>query len=77
MLHQPISCLGQPWERGIPFGAAAILGGHAQRVPRLLAEKCLKPHADVVIDNVTPLDADLSYLVHPVKLLRQQDRITR
>jgi hypothetical protein len=39
--------------------------------------KCLKPSADVVIDDVAPLDADLSYLEHPVKLLGQQDRVKR
>jgi hypothetical protein len=33
-------------------------------------KKCLKPPTDVVVDDVTPLDADLSY---PVKLLSQQE----
>jgi hypothetical protein len=73
-----------------PFPVLANLGNvayHLELLPSLAGmhnvfhvsqlKKCLKPHADVVIDNVTPLDADLSYLVHPVKLLRQQDRITR
>jgi hypothetical protein len=32
-------------------------------------KKCLKPPADVVVDDVTPLDADLSYLEYLVKLL--------
>jgi hypothetical protein len=35
--------------------------------------KCLKPPANVVVDDVTPLDADLSYPEHLVKLLGQQD----
>jgi hypothetical protein len=39
--------------------------------------KCLKPPADVVVDDVTPLNADLSYPEHPVKLLGQQDRVMR
>jgi hypothetical protein len=34
-------------------------------------KKCLKPPADVVVDDVAPLDANLSYLEHPVKLLGQ------
>jgi hypothetical protein len=34
-------------------------------------KKCLKPPADVVVDDVVPLDADLSYPEHPVKLLGQ------
>jgi hypothetical protein len=35
--------------------------------------KCLKPPVDVVVDDVTPLDADMSYPEHPVKVLGQQD----
>jgi hypothetical protein len=34
-------------------------------------KKSLKPPADVVVDDVAPLDADLSYLENSVKLLRQ------
>jgi hypothetical protein len=40
-------------------------------------KKCLKPHVDVIVDDVTPLNADLSYLEHPVKVLDQQDRVMR
>jgi hypothetical protein len=40
-------------------------------------KKCLKPPADVITDDVAPLDADLSYPKHPVKLLGQQDRVMR
>jgi hypothetical protein len=35
--------------------------------------KCLKPPVDVVVDDVAPLDADMSYPEHPVKVLGQQD----
>jgi hypothetical protein len=38
-------------------------------------KKCLKLPTDVVTDDVAPLDADLSYPKHPVKLLGQQDRV--
>jgi hypothetical protein len=34
-------------------------------------KKCLKPPVDVIVEVVTPLNADLSYLEHPVKLLGQ------
>jgi hypothetical protein len=34
-------------------------------------KKCLKPPTGVVIDDVVPLDAGLSYLEHPMKLLGQ------
>jgi hypothetical protein len=40
-------------------------------------KKCLEPSVDVVVDDVMPLDADLSYPEHPVKLLGQQDQVTR
>jgi hypothetical protein len=39
--------------------------------------KCLRPPVDVVLDDVSPLDADLSYPEQPVKILDQQDRIMR
>jgi hypothetical protein len=34
-------------------------------------KKCLKLPVDVVVKDVTPLDANLSYLEHPVKILNQ------
>jgi hypothetical protein len=40
-------------------------------------KKCLKPPMDVIVDDVSPLDADLSYPEHLVKILDQQDRVTR
>jgi hypothetical protein len=40
-------------------------------------KKCLKPPVDVVVGDVSPLDVDLSYPEHPLKILDQQDRVTR
>jgi hypothetical protein len=40
-------------------------------------KKCLRPPVDVVVDDVSPIDADLSYPEHPVKILDQQDRVLR
>jgi hypothetical protein len=37
-------------------------------------KKGLKMSVDVVVDNVVPLDADLSYPEHPVKVLGQMIR---
>jgi hypothetical protein len=34
-------------------------------------KKCLKPPVNVVANDVVPLDADLSYLKHPVKVWGQ------
>jgi hypothetical protein len=40
-------------------------------------KKCLKAHVDVVLLEVTLLEADLSYPEHPIKVLDQKDRVTR
>jgi hypothetical protein len=38
---------------------------------------CLKALVDVVLPHVTPLETDLTYPEHPVKILDQKDRVTR
>jgi hypothetical protein len=40
-------------------------------------KKCLKTPVDVVLPEVTPLEVDLSYPEHPIKILDQKDRVTR
>jgi hypothetical protein len=40
-------------------------------------KKCLKAPMDVVLPKVTPLEADLSYPEHPIKVLNKKDRVTR
>jgi hypothetical protein len=40
-------------------------------------KKCLKAPVDVVLLEVTPLEADLSYPEHPIKVLDQKDRVMR
>jgi hypothetical protein len=39
--------------------------------------KCLKALMDVVLPKVTPLEADLLYPEHPIKVLDQKDCVTR
>jgi hypothetical protein len=36
-------------------------------------KKCIKPLADVVIEDTIPLKPDLTYKVYPTKILNQQD----
>jgi hypothetical protein len=43
----------------------------------LQLKKCLKAPMDVVLPEVTPLEADLTYPEHPIKILDQKDRVTR
>jgi hypothetical protein len=40
-------------------------------------KKCLNAPMDIVLPEVTPLEADLSYPKHPIKILDQKDRVTR
>jgi hypothetical protein len=40
-------------------------------------KKCLKAPVDVMLPEVTPLEADLSYPEHPIKILDQKDHVTR
>jgi hypothetical protein len=40
-------------------------------------KKCLKAPMDIVLSEVTPLEADLSYPEHPIKVLDQKDHVTR
>jgi hypothetical protein len=40
-------------------------------------KKCLKAHVDVVLPDVAPLEIDLTYPKHPIKILDQKDRATR
>jgi hypothetical protein len=40
-------------------------------------KKCLKAPVDVVLPEVAPVEVDLSYPEHPIKVLDQEDRVTR
>jgi hypothetical protein len=37
---------------------------------------CLKPPTDVVVEDIIPLEPDLTYKTHPIKVLDQQDQVT-
>jgi hypothetical protein len=40
-------------------------------------KKCLKAPVDIVLPEVTPVEADLSYPEQPIKVLDQKDCVTR
>jgi hypothetical protein len=40
-------------------------------------KRCLKPLTDVVVEDTIPLEPDLTYKTHPIKILDQQERVTR
>jgi hypothetical protein len=43
----------------------------------LQLKKCLKAPMDVVLPEVTPLEADLPYPKHPIKVMDKKDHVTR
>jgi hypothetical protein len=40
-------------------------------------KKCLKVPVDIVLSEVAPLEMDLTYLEHPIKILDQKSHVTR
>jgi hypothetical protein len=40
-------------------------------------KKCLKAPVDVILPEVAPLEIDLTYPEHPIKILDQKSRVTR
>jgi hypothetical protein len=40
-------------------------------------KRCLKPPTDMVIEDTIALEPDLTYKAYPIKILDQQDRVTR
>jgi hypothetical protein len=40
-------------------------------------KRCLKPPTEVVIGDTIPLEPDLTYKAYPIKVLDQQDQVTR
>jgi hypothetical protein len=40
-------------------------------------KRCLKPPTDMIIEDTIPLEPDLMYRAYPIKILTQQDRVTR
>jgi hypothetical protein len=40
-------------------------------------KKCLKAPVDVVLPEVSPLETDLTYPEHPIKILDQKSHVTR
>jgi hypothetical protein len=40
-------------------------------------KRYLKPSTDMVVEDTIPLEPDLTYKAHPIKILEQQNRVTR
>jgi hypothetical protein len=66
-------CGTMPYKLDLP----PSLAGVHDIFPVSQLKKCLKPPVDVVLPEVIPLEADLSYPEHPIKVLDQKDCVTR
>jgi hypothetical protein len=66
-------CGTVPYKLDLPL---ALAGVH-EIFHVLQLKKCLKAPMDVVLPEVTPLEADLTYPEHPIKILDQKDHVTR
>jgi hypothetical protein len=54
----------------------SLVGGHdIFHISQL--KKCLKAPVDVVLPEVAPLEMDLTYPEHPIKILDQKSRVIR
>jgi hypothetical protein len=62
------------WNRGIQVVVTIIVGRSAQHLPRISAQEVLE---DVVLPEVAPLEADLTYSEHPIKILDQKSHVMR
>jgi hypothetical protein len=61
------------WDCGLQAWSATILAGVHDIFHVSQLKKYLKAPVDVVLPEVTPLKADLSYPEHPTKVLDQKD----
>jgi hypothetical protein len=75
-LHWTVSHTLEVWKCGIQVGIATLVGRSTRYLPRVTAKKCLKASMDVVLSEVAPLKANLTYPEHRVKILDQKNRVT-
>jgi hypothetical protein len=69
-LHRSVSYHQQVW--ALSSGATGV--HYVFHISQL--KRCLKPQADIVIEDTIPLKSDLTYNAYPTKILDQQDRVT-
>jgi hypothetical protein len=66
-------CRKVPYKLELPLSLAGV--HDIFHVSQL--KKCLKAPMDVVLPEVAPLETDLTYPKHPIKILDQKGRVTR
>jgi hypothetical protein len=73
----PFPILGKCGNVAYKFEWPPSLAGVPNIFHVLQLKKCLKELVDVVLLDMAPLEADLTYPEHPVKILDQKDHVTR
>jgi hypothetical protein len=65
------------WKRGLQARIATLIGRSSRYLPCVIAEEVLEGNMEVVIPDVTPLEADMTYPEHPIKILYQKNHVMR
>jgi hypothetical protein len=65
------------WKCGIQVRVTIVISGVHDIFHVSKLKKCLKAPVDIVLPDVAPLETDLTYLEHPIKILDQKSRVTR
>jgi hypothetical protein len=73
---EPFFILKKCWTVGYKLDLAPSLARVHDIFHVLQLKKWFKAPVDVVLPEVTPLEADLSYPEHPIKILDQKDHVT-
>jgi hypothetical protein len=76
-LNWIVSHTREVWKHGLQIGVTVLIGRSSHIFHVLWLKKCLKAPMDVVLKEVAPLEADLMYPEHPIKILDQKDCVTR
>jgi hypothetical protein len=75
--HRSVSYHRQVWANVLQVELPSRLSGVHNMFHISQLKRCLKPPANVVIENTIPLEPDLTYKAYPTKILDQKDRVTR
>jgi hypothetical protein len=73
----PYPILDKYWPLSYQVDLPSKLSGVCNMFHVSQLKRCLKPPTNVVIDGTIPLEPDLTYKTYPIKILDQQNWVTR
>jgi hypothetical protein len=65
------------WNRGIQAEVITVIVRSSQHLPRIAAKEVLEDTRGCGIPEVAPLEVDLTYPEHLIKILDQKSHVTR